>query len=868
MRKDAQREREKMKKKLLCLLLTAAMLIAALAGCGGNENGENGDNGRNANGAVDANGVPVNTATEFVYVAKYTDLPKELGEFNQAKIINGKLCGFTTVRNTDYSWSRTRMFSAELDDSGLTWLEDEPIIPPEFANIEADAGAEAGGGSSVVVVDASALPPKTDDSERSNMDSAYIWAFVPNVDGTAWVGDALSQGSYSRVKSSYDITQTYTARKVDFSTGEVLSEITFEGDWSNGGPQYMALDADGNLVVMVYNYDMAVGLPTYRILVFNAAGEQLSEIEVSTDGGWVQGLQTLADGRIALLAQNPTDSRMNLKPIDFTTKKLGENIGTFPSNVYQIEAVLPDGRFVSQNNTQSGLIAFDPLSEEDTEPEKIVDWLDVDVDRNGIQLLGFEGDDILAIHRNYSNVGEAVTSELLRLTLTPASEVTPKKELTLACVYVDDTLKTGILNFNRKDGEYRIKVIDYSQYNVEPDWNGGMLKLNTEIMAGTLPDLLVLNDEQFSRSTFERRGVFEDLSDYIANEPGLELVSAALNASKSADGKLYSISSGFNVATLVGDGNVVGYEQGWTMSEANAAIAKGKGGAVFPSYTLRDTLINTVCTYNMDEYINWTTGEVKFDTSEFVELVEWIKTFPSENDPNARYTDPLFGMVDGSGITAQTRLGMFSDFTILDTVLNGRTAFKGYPCESKKGFMLVFNAPLSMSSQCKDKEGAWRFMSTILGADYQNEIQNDWSSSFPTNKAAFEQLAQKAMEDSTDLSKIITRTYNNNGGWSGSQGGTAAEFAPYLKDGVYPKGVLTFQTDDGDKVFPFYAMTQEQFDRFNVFLNGIDRRIQTNTTLTDIITEELAPFFAGQKSAAEAVRIVQSRIGIYVNEQR
>jgi ABC-type glycerol-3-phosphate transport system substrate-binding protein len=304
------------------------------------------------------------------------------------------------------------------------------------------------------------------------------------------------------------------------------------------------------------------------------------------------------------------------------------------------------------------------------------------------------------------------------------------------------------------------------------------------------------------------------------------------------------------------------------MSEANAVIEKNKGKTIFPSYMPRDSIIQTICTYNMDEYIDWTTGEVRFDTDEFIQLVEWVSTFPSEYDYNEASTDPLLGIITGNAIAAQSSMGMFSDFTIFDTVLDGRTVFKGYPCESEKGFMLTFNAPLSMSSQCKDKEGAWRFMSTILSEDYQVSQFNDWWGSFPTNQGAFEQYALKEMTENTEPSKVMTRRYGQNGGWSGSTGGTASAFTDYVKGEVYPKGVFTFETDDGDQIMTFYAMTQEQFDRFNMFLNGIDRRVQTNTTLTDIITEELAPFFSGQKTAADAVKIIQSRVGIYVNEQR
>ena len=38
--------------------------------------------------------------------------------------------------------------------------------------------------------------------------------------------------------------------------------------------------------------------------------------------------------------------------------------------------------------------------------------------------------------------------------------------------------------------------------------------------------------------------------------------------------------------------------------------------------------------------------------------------------------------------------------------------------------------------------------------------------------------------------------------------------------------------------------------------------------ILDIVTEQAAPYFAGQKTAEEVAKLVQSKANIYVNEQR
>jgi hypothetical protein len=46
------------------------------------------------------------------------------------------------------------------------------------------------------------------------------------------------------------------------------------------------------------------------------------------------------------------------------------------------------------------------------------------------------------------------------------------------------------------------------------------------------------------------------------------------------------------------------------------------------------------------------------------------------------------------------------------------------------------------------------------------------------------------------------------------------------------------------------------------------RVYEPDRTIMDIIAEDTAPYFAEQKSAADVAAIVQSRVNIYVNEQR
>ena len=65
-----------------------------------------------------------------------------------------------------------------------------------------------------------------------------------------------------------------------------------------------------------------------------------------------------------------------------------------------------------------------------------------------------------------------------------------------------------------------------------------------------------------------------------------------------------------------------------------------------------------------------------------------------------------------------------------------------------------------------------------------------------------------------------------------------------------------------------YALTQEQGDEVMALVEGTDRIWNSDSAIMDTITAEAEAYFAGQKTAQEVAKLVQSKLTIYVNEQR
>lgn len=110
-----------------------------------------------------------------------------------------------------------------------------------------------------------------------------------------------------------------------------------------------------------------------------------------------------------------------------------------------------------------------------------------------------------------------------------------------------------------------------------------MNKLNTDIVSGNVPDILVLNS-QLPVNSYVAKGLFEDLYPFIDKDPDLERADYLPNILEafSVDGKLYQLVPSFGIQTAVAKTSDVGPEPGWTLQDLKALMATkpGRDGSV------------------------------------------------------------------------------------------------------------------------------------------------------------------------------------------------------------------------------------------------------------------------------------------------
>ena len=405
-------------------------------------------------------------------------------------------------------------------------------------------------------------------------------------------------------------------------------------------------------------------------------------------------------------------------------------------------------------------------------------------------------------------------------------------------MYLDWNLRSRIIEFNKKNNEYRIKVKDYSEYATDDDYDAGLTKLNTEIISGNVPDMIYTANIPIAK--YAGRDVLEDLWPYIENDTRFGRSDLLENVFQAVeiDGKLYQTVSAFSVQTTAGLTSVVGDKLGWTLDDLKAALATlPEGAQVFNTTATKTDILNSFISMNMSSYIDWETGKCSFDTPEFISILEFAASFADDSvwdDFNwDEYEDDYTRMKEGKQLLNTVYLYNFDSAQEMKSSLGSDVTYVGFPADEGYGAAFSMNDGIAMSKTCSNKDVAWQFMGQFLTEEYQSD--NMWGG-FSTNKKAFEKQAENAMKQE------------------------------YTVDGE-PIPLYSYGTSNSDEMIDVYAMTQAEYDKIMEVINSTTRVMTYDQEVLDIIKDETSAFFEGQKSAEETAKMIQSRVGLYVGEQ-
>ena len=680
-------------------------------------------------------------------------------------------------------------------------------------------------------------------------------------DGTLWVTEDVYTTTFE-LPADFDpntddkwnypseSTNSQILRQLD-STGNELSRIDTSGMQEKLGADYinsMVMDPEGYFYTTVQTFGETTS--ENKVVVLDKDQNVLFTIE--EENLWGQ-LTLLGDGTVGMsyLREEDGQSSQVLRTIDKAAKGWGAEYPLPPNggNIYT-----GSQKYIFYYDNGDSLYGF---NKETKAGEKILSWSAANINKDELMFFTFlEDGRIVAMTRSWGMYGDDMTMELAILTETDASVLKDKVTLTYATQYLGYDERSKIIDFNKSSDKYRIEIKDYSEFNTAEDYTAGLTKLNTEIAAGNVPD--ILNVSGLPIQQYGAKGLLEDLWPYIDNDPDLGRDAIMENVFKAAeqDGKLYQVFSTFSIQTVVGATKVVGDRMSWTLDDLQAALATmPEGCTIFGEGDTKAGMLSNVLAQNMDAFVDWSTGQCSFDSEDFISLLEFCNSFPLEYDWNnvdwEEYEDDNTRVMNGKQMLLNAYLYDLGDsLQMYEVVFNGDYSFIGFPQEDGSvGSSFSLGNGIAMSSTCKDKEGAWSFMREYLMPQYANVDEEYMIGGYnlSTNKADFEKMVEMAMKKEYQLDENGNQVLDENG---------------------QPIEVPKYTYGINDLTVDVYATTQEQYDQFMALYNAIDSISTYDENIYNIVNEVAGGYFNGDKTVQDTAKQIQDRVTLYVNEQR
>lgn len=404
-------------------------------------------------------------------------------------------------------------------------------------------------------------------------------------------------------------------------------------------------------------------------------------------------------------------------------------------------------------------------------------------------------------------------------TCTAPENVPDKTVLTLDGCYISNEILQRVVEFNRSSGQYRIVVRRVEEYDSEEELAAGISELNSRILSGGMPDILITDG--LPMELYESKGLLADIGALLKKDEELSRVDFLQNVfnAYSTDGKLYYVIPRFTVSTMAGAASTVGGRASWTLSDALQLLKSLPEGTNLIAEPNRMSFLQTAMAYCEQEFADRETGKCHFQSEDFLAIMEYAKSLPetAEGDSHDEEYWRNYEMQFLEGRTLLSAMSVY-DFGEVNYYVNElfgeEAAYVGFPAAKGSGSCIRAKEACAISAHSGCPEGAWEFLRYYLTDEYQSGP----GSGLPVQTRYFQESAAAALLESAE-----------------------------------------------DPSAAAQSLTKEQMDRLVNFILSVDRRYYYNEEIMDIVTEESAAFFTGDRTAQEAAEIIQRRAQLYLD---
>ena len=599
----------------------------------------------------------------------------------------------------------------------------------------------------------------------------------------------------------------YEEDAVNLLFKDAFRDVQWEKHIAAGG--YLFVNEDGFAVLARKGEGREVNF-------YNTQGELTESVEA--DGGIFGNFQNCyftPDNRFLVIA---TDNE-GLAYTEWYDPKTGQvKKGTLPDNFSQYRIL---------QATETNLLLCDSsgvyqLDLNQSVPAQVLSYVDVYLDISGFQMAQqIEGTRFAGIFNDTGVPKLGIFSQ------AKVPEGLQKQIVVLGTIgEPEEGLRRQIMAFNQKNSQYKITIKQYITYNEELS---ALAQLNTDILSGKMPDILLL-DEEIPLQSYISKGLLADVGELIEEDEELgsgQFLENILDAFR-VNGTLYYVAPAFCVDTLVAKQSKAGDRTGWNQEEFFTVMAALPEGTEMMSETSRYTYLQDYMRVCGKEYVDANLGTCYFQSEAFVDALKFAATLPEyaerfeleENSYDSRY-------IEDKALLQPVTIRYIPDLAQqIYGCIGEDIAYVGYPSESREGSCIrVCGMSFAMSAESDKLGGAWEFVRVFLTEDFQrDELYGVNGSSLPIRQDIFDERAQRA----------------------------ATQEGYCFINGEF---------------IPVPPMTQEQIDRAQDFIKGLHNIAFEDEVIMNIIYEEAESLFRRQKSAEDVAGLIQDRVQLYLDER-
>lgn len=455
--------------------------------------------------------------------------------------------------------------------------------------------------------------------------------------------------------------------------------------------------------------------------------------------------------------------------------------------------------------------------------EELFFWLDSDINGDSVECFGMTKDGSFYVTYEDWKINDAGVTLLTR---TSSSQVAQKENLVLAAVNGESSLAAMAVNFNKNNTQYHLTVKNYDS----------MTDLYNSILANDPIDLIDLSGVSVQK--MYSQGVFEDLTPYLNQSSKFvpaDFVDGILDT-YTFNGTLVSIPATFALRTVVGDGTQVGDQEGLSLDELFALADRHSGAQPFDGIT-KEEMMRYLMMFNEDAFVDWSTGECRFDSENFKKTLEFVKQFPDAIDASKEEEESLPTKIqNGKVMFAIADINGFKSLQPYEEMFRGNAACIGFPStDGTRGNLLITGDAFAISARSQHKEGAWMFIENELtrGNESCYPGVSLLSTDLPALKEVLDVVVDNGMERDSQIpiDKFPRKKYSD--GW----------------------------------IFTYHPTTREEVNAIlDLVKEARPALIAGDDEIMKIIHEEAQAYYSGQKSVDDVASIIQNRVSLYVSE--